>query len=424
VGPETKLLDYIDRMAPTVTADEVTLRPPSTSPFRMVRLALLAALIVGVVLGIAWLRSLDTSRTPVTQPPNDQGFANGWVAYSAQSIGDSTNPESPNLDIFVVRDGEVPRRIAGWDGDGLDQMCPRFSPDGTMLAYTEYQEGLNPWDVVVVPFDGGTAGPELLRVEATSDECMTWSPDSSRLAFVARRPGSTGMEGERDQYLLKVTTLDGQEATLFDRFGGHKDVDWSPAGSVIAVKGSTQSTGDAVWLVQVDGSGSRLLVRANPSPGQPTAWSPDGSKIVLSQWLETGDGLGGLIRIVNAEGSGEHSIAVSELAQGEGFDFSPDGTRFAYLDWPDQRVVIVESDGSNPVKLHPIELPPAAEPAYIFPVPIWSPDGESILVTVGWPRSGAIVVLSVDPEDPPTVIANGLAGVENDGGATWQVVSR
>lgn len=387
------------------------------SPRRWVYALVAAAAVFAVGLPLLFIRNNEAS--PLVA-------SNGWVAYSVVGVGYDPILEGPGHGIYVTREGETPRRVAGSDTDGRDQVCPRFSPDGTMLAYTETGGPADtptiPFDVVVVGFDDGTVGPEILRVESTGDECVSWSPDSTRLAYVIQDPEFTGLEGEYDPFLLKVSTLDGQETTLFDNFGGHKDVEWSPDGSTIGVKGSRDNSYEAVWLVPVDGGSPQELVRAGLSPAQPIVWSPDGSKIALSQWI-SGEADDGLIRIVSVDGSSEHTIPVSSLYQGESFAWSPDGSRFAYVDHSDERVVTVDSDGSNPVKLHPVELPPGYEGSTIYPGPVWSPDGNSLLVTFGWEGPGAIVSLSLDPEDPPIVIASGLEGITNDeGGASWQAV--
>jgi tricorn protease len=66
--------------------------------------------------------------------------------------------------------------------EGLEG-APRFSPDGTTIAFTGSYDGGQ--DVYVMPVEGGA--PKRLTYEATGAVVMGWTPDSSAVLFRSRR---------------------------------------------------------------------------------------------------------------------------------------------------------------------------------------------------------------------------------------------
>jgi tricorn protease len=84
----------------------------------------------------------------------------------------------------VPRDGGEARRLTA--GPGMERF-PRFSPDGSQIAFTGEYDG-NP-DVFVVPAEGGM--PRRLTWHPEVDESIGWTPDGKRVLFLSHRASGT-----------------------------------------------------------------------------------------------------------------------------------------------------------------------------------------------------------------------------------------
>ena len=114
-------------------------------------------------------------------------------------------------DIWLAdRDGSNPRRLTS---HAADEMRPRFSPDGTMIAYSANIDGN--YDVYVIPVAGGQ--PKRLTWHPGSDRVVGWSGDGRSVSFVSPRERRAGRSGQ-----LYRVGLDGglptkiSEARVFD----------------------------------------------------------------------------------------------------------------------------------------------------------------------------------------------------------------
>src|SRR5262245_8140556 len=86
---------------------------------------------------------------------------------------------APNIWI-VDRSGGLARRVTSFQGQTQN---PRFSPDGTLLAFSAEYDGNT--DVYVVPSSGGE--PKRLTWHPGADVVQGWTPDGGRIVFASGR---------------------------------------------------------------------------------------------------------------------------------------------------------------------------------------------------------------------------------------------
>ena len=219
---------------------------------------------------------------------------------------------------IVPTDGSaLPRPLtAGWR-----DTAPVYSPDGAWLAFLRATDR-----------EGPHAKPQLYVMPAGSGEpwCVTehplgagapvWSPDSRRIAYLARVPDEGRYTGSRAEAEppRRITTLQYREDNLgffidrrshvfvTDPFGEpvsdpqqvtsgdfeHAAVAWSPDGQHLVFVSARHDARDAdlvtdVWLCAPDGSQPRSLTRGVSQSGRPLAidqarFTPDGTSVCFT----------------------------------------------------------------------------------------------------------------------------------------------
>ena len=189
-----------------------------------------------------------------------------WIAFYGSPKGE--------LGLYIVRpDGSEIRRLAevhsGYRPEGIS-----WSPDATSIAFVSRARGvtmvadIDPVDVFIVGVDGSGLA-NLTRTPRAQERWPRWSPDGTRLAFTASKDG--GIEGT-------VHVLDLRRGA-WGPFGATGAIAWSPAGDRMAVArfpGRDADVGE-LWIFPLDeGEPPRRMaggvLRRCPGPAGTLQW--------------------------------------------------------------------------------------------------------------------------------------------------------
>jgi dipeptidyl aminopeptidase/acylaminoacyl peptidase len=248
---------------------------------------------------------------------------------------------------LMPTDGSAPpRRFTS----GRRDVRPRFSPDGRWLAFLRAGDDDKP-QLHVMATDGGE--PRRVGEHPLGVESFAWSPDSTRIAYVARVPeeGRYGTDKDvpsekepprrittfnyrldnlgftfdrRPQVFVVDALAEGAEPVQVTRGDyDHGDPAWSPDGASIAFVSARHETRDEdavsdVFVAPAAGGDAVRVTATDLAVGRP-AFSPDGATI----WFVAAEpdlaGRPTLLWSVPADGSGKPE----RLTDPERFDHDP-----------------------------------------------------------------------------------------------------
>lgn len=217
------------------------------------------------------------------------------------------SPDGSRVAYVTFKDG-VPR-IAVFDlnsmtaqplpaAPGSMSFGPRFSPDGRLLVYSQEQGG----NTDVWQMDLATGARRPLVEGPGIDTGPSISPDGSRLAFESDRSGRSQL------YVVPMAGGEPERISFGD--GRYGTPVWSPEGDLIAFtlrRGSTLVIG----AMQSDGSGERFLTSGPHDEGP--SWAPNGRVVVFTRQGQDGEGVARL-HSVDITGRNMRPVALKDAA--------------------------------------------------------------------------------------------------------------
>jgi len=203
-------------------------------------------------------------------------------------------------EVFVSNlDGSGERRLTAYANDADS---PVWSPDGNSIAFVRRlgsDDAFDPSSVWVMGADGSNKRQLIRRVDphaeakvapdgeileaALQETSPVWSPDGRRIAFVRGREnnGQNGM----DIYIADVASGISRRVTETTTYGRDDMLAWSPDGLRIAIVSWALS---GLRILDLGTGQTRHLRHTYGSWLDPEAWSPDGSRLILTESVDEG----------------------------------------------------------------------------------------------------------------------------------------
>jgi Tol biopolymer transport system component len=267
---------------------------------------------------------------------------NGLIAFSSNVDGD--------YDVYSMNpDGAGVLNLTGptaWDG--VDQSAPRWSPDGTQIAFTQSVNGTD-LEIAVMDADGSNQRQLTNNGEFDEDFGAAWSPDGGKIAWSAYHTSD-------ETYDFDVWTMNADGTNPVNITGAPDDFDldfnewqpdWSPDGTRIAMSAARYWTDPLeteddwansgayyrIVTMNPDGSDEQLITFHEDGDGVPNnhewpRWSPDGQWLSFMHNPQPEQGWD--VAIVHPDGTGLTNLSQTYLGDEVFPTWSPDGTQLLF----------------------------------------------------------------------------------------------
>ncbi len=328
------------------------------------------------------------------------------VAFSVQRVDRESERKFSNL--WVVPTGGGAARQFTY-GDQQDTR-PRWSPDGSQIAFLSNRSDGSQSQIHVIPFGGGEARPLTdLKGKFGSFE---WSPDGSRLAFEFQKRDQEDLEREADERKRRLG--------IVSRHYTRVHYKWDGIGFLAREQWH-------IWTVNArTGRASQLTdgpVHAEREP----CWTPDGSHVAYtSNVADDPDFAPDSVDIFVMPAEGGEARKIETHVGRKGLpSVSPDGRWIAFTGrsrrsdwWQHDNLWVVPFDGSAPPRDLTGRFDVSVSNSTMNDLggadmtpPTWSPDSKSIYFQVSEHGNTTLRNIPVEGGDMlPVIDDEGVVG--------------
>jgi len=266
----------------------------------------------------------------------------GAVAYVYTSVDAETLETDSHIEVAPF-EGGASRRLTAGPRDG----APRWSPDGSQLAFRRRADADSPSQLWLLPSDGGEATRLTDIPGGVSDH--VWAPDGQAIYCLAdvdpsrdeeqdgpERPrtrevrelyyrGDTiGWRGDIRTHVFRVDVADGSDEQLTSGDFNHRSLAVSPDGERLAFISDRSPRrylrapwGGELCVMPAAGGRVRRLVWEDVASGG-TAWSPDGREIAFVG-MSDDNAWQHYIYLADADSGACHALTDDEVEPQAGF---------------------------------------------------------------------------------------------------------
>jgi len=254
----------------------------------------------------------------------------------------------------IAPDGSGRRRLAAVSaGQGLETF-PRWSPDGSRIAF-------------MAPGISGPTGIYTIRPDGTDVRWVTdvasvsiytqlaWSPDSQRIAFSYLPTDVVGPAYPA----IHVVNADGSgRRQLTDGLAWDYFPAWSPGGTRIAFA-SERDGNREIYVMDASGAAQTRLT-TDPLEDDRPSWSPDGRQVLFVSNRDVDPARRAAepqlyvpeIYVMNSDGSDQRNLTRND--EWDSYPvWSPDGDRIAFVSARDgnAEIYVMNADGSGTTRV-------------------------------------------------------------------------